>query len=408
MDRDRKEGLETNSNLGVFEETAPLKKVIMWGEPGSEAVLGQLLPMEISCFQEPFDIIKAREEFKFSRQLLESKGIDVILVKDLLARMIEDTDYVVNKDLSKITSELAKKGNKYRDQYQEVVSKDKDVNLSNWPEWLTLSLRADAEEYGEKTAVALNEVLSNRDGLPLSNVLYARDQSNLLKKTFVFSSMRHEIRQPEVKLYRDALEHAGIIANGGLDVVCVGGSGRFEGGDGIVYRGDVYIGVGGRTNLEGIMQVAPSILNQGGRLFVPIDHERDSGKLCEMGAMHLDTYWMPCGENEVVVCEDEASRRELLEVTFSSGSLKTKNIGWFIDHMEKTGMEIAPLTKEEQDHFAPNFLNLGNHKAILSLKENSLPKELGERGMTVYSADLKQITKGYGGLHCMTAAIKRG
>lgn len=410
MDKDRKEKLEVNAGLGVFEETAPLKKVLMWGEPGSEAALGILLPKHIGHFQEPFDVHEAGIEFQRSRKLLEDNGVDVVGVKDLYAKMLLAQGFRAEESIKSLGEKLIVKGFNYRKSYPEVVSYDKDVNISDWPDWLNEALDKDKAKYGEEIAVGLNQKCTERNGdLPLANLMYARDQSNLLLNTWVFSSMRYEIRQPEVGIYRSALNHAGIIDDRNIDVVSVSGKGRFEGGDGIVHDGIVYIGAGGRTNKLGIEQLAPSILKSGKRLLVLFDEERDSGRLDEMDAMHLDTFWMPVGPNQVVSCGDESCRRELLEAVWSNGNIKFENRGWFTDYMKAKRIDIVPLTKPEQEHYAPNFLNLGNGKIILSLSEgNDLYSELTKRGKTVMSADLKNITKGFGGLHCMTAAIKRG
>lgn len=398
------ERLPSENQLGVFEETAPLKKVLMWGAPGSEAVLGQLLPKKVSCFETQFDVLGARSEFDSAEALLKQRGVEVILVKDLLAKMIEDKGLQADKSLSDLKSELLSKGHGYRAQYSEPGTDSVPIQ-----KWLDIVLKEDAEKYGEQTAVTINQMLSGRDGLPLSNVIYARDQSNLLGRTWVWSSMQHSIRQPEVRLYRTVLDHAGIFNKAGVEQVSVDGGGKFEGGDGIAYDGKVYIGVGGRTNMTGVMQVAPYILGQESKLFVPMDTERASGEVDEMDAMHLDTYWMPCGPKQVVACDEEVSKRKLVEIVWSGASLKIEDRGSFADHLSKSGIEIVTISKEEQECYAPNFLNLGNGEIILSLsKGNSLTAELTKKGKRVYSANLENITKGYGGLHCMTAAMKRG
>ena len=143
---------------------------------------------------------------------------------------------------------------------------------------------------------------------------------------------------------------------------------------------------------------------------VPIDAERDRGLKDEMDAMHLDTIWMPSGENEIVACGDEVERRDLLEIVKDkTGGLEIIERGRFLDHLAERGIDLVPLTKYEQERYAPNFLNLGNNIIVLSLAEgNKLTEELGKRGKKVYDANLQNITKGYGGLHCMTASIKRG
>ena len=407
---DRSKLLETDVNkasrLGVFEETDSLKKVLMWGEPGSESILGQLLPKKISCFQTQFDVIAARDEFRYAKSLIENEGIEVISVKDLLAKMINDKKVEPGKDLKTLNKELVLIGHNYYEEY-----KDRGISKIDVLSWFSEVLEADAVKYGEKAAVVINTMVANRNlpELPLSNLLFARDQSNMLGRTWVWSSMKHPIRQPEVSLYKQVLDYSGIFKNSGINSIEVDGQGKFEGGDGIVHNGIVYIGVGGRTNQEGILKTASSILSDGNKLMMVIDEERDNGQLDEMDAMHLDTFWMPCGKNEIVACPSEVGRRKIKEVVKDNGQLKVNDLGWFADYMEKLDVDLVKLTKEEQECYAPNFLNLGEDKIILSLCEgNDLTHELTKRGKKVSNANLVNITKGYGGLHCMTAGIKRG
>lgn len=400
----RGERIEQNG-LGVFEETAPLKKVLMWGAPGTEAVLGQLLPKSISCFESEFNVLGARAEFENAKNILESQGVEVISVKDLLATFFKNEGIKPTIKLDDLSNELKERGIKYHDHYGNRGTSEIGVL-----DWVDTILTEDAEKYGEEMAIAINRVLSLGQKFPLANILYARDQSNLIGDTLVWSSMRYEIRQPEVELFKMILNSSGIFENSGVLQTQVE-NGKFEGGDGIASGGIYYIGVGGRSNLEGIMGAAPTILRNGGRLMIPFDEKRNAGGKNEMDAMHLDTIWMPCGVNQVVGCIEEIKQRKLLEVVVDkeTGNPTTIDKGWFADHLEEKDMEFIPLTKDEQKQYAPNFLNLGNGKIVLSLaKGNNLTQELAKRGKKVYNANLLNITKGYGGLHCMTAAIKRG
>ncbi len=402
----RTELLKQNGRLGVFEETAKLDQVLMWGAPGIESVLGQLLPTDISCFETQFNVPGARQEFEAAKNILTTNGVNVIQVKDLFAQMVEEKGLRVNMGLDQLKENIAKRAFEYYKKYRGQEISDIEEVLG----WVDQILDEDVEKYGEETTVFMNNTLSLANQLPMSNILYARDQSNVLGGTIVWSSMRHEIRQPEVHLFKTVLRHSGLLKSGKVEEIQVNGSGKFEGGDGIANGGIYYIGVGGRTNVEGVMQAAGSILNngKGQRLMIPIDYERDLGEKGEMDAMHLDTIWMPSDKNEIVACQDEVKRRQLLEITKTSTGLKISNIGWFADHLDKRGVDLVPLTKEEQERYAPNFLNLGDGKVVLSLADgNDLMVELGKKGKTVYNADLKNITKGFGGLHCMTASIRR-
>ena len=398
---------QLENGLGIFEETAPIRKVVMWGSPGVEAVLAQLLPKRISCFESKFDVPVARREFVNAKSLLEKEGAEIISVKNLMVEMIKDKKIAPRTSLENLTKELKERGSQFYEKY-----KDEDISDLSVLNWIDSIIEEDASTYGEKATIVMNDILSlqSKLGLPLANVLYARDQSNLLGKVWVWSNMEHDIRKEEVGLYKEVLEWAGLIKHSDITQAQVNGKGRFEGGDGIMHNGICYIGVGGRTNLRGISQIASAILSQGTRLMVVYDGKRTRKEEPEMDAMHLDTFWMPCGKDKVVACEAETSRRRLIEITpGENGNLKINRIGNFVDHMKASGMEIVPLTKYEQLHYAPNFVNINDNKVVLSLSdENGLSEELGNAGMEVSSAKLKEITKGYGGLHCMTSVIKRG
>lgn len=397
---------ENFRDLGVFEESARLRKVMMWGAPGTEAVLGQLLPTEKSLFYSHFDVPKARSEFKRATKILESEGVEIVFVKDLLAKMLEEQGASLESDINEVREKIIERGQGFYEQYRDALQVD---DLEEVLGWVGEVLEEDVQKYGERAAAAINKILSLDEDLPMANVVYARDQSNLLGNSWVWSSMKRKIRQPEVALYKKVLDWAGIMTNQSLEVIEVKrDDASFEGGDGIVNNGIAYIGVGGRTSVEGVFELASSLIGQGLKVMVPFDKERDSGLVSEMDAMHLDTIWMPVEVNSAVACIEEVKKRELFEVVKNKEGLVMKKRGNFLEHLKSRGVDIIPITKEEQKQFAPNFLNLGNKSVVLSLDGgNKLTKELERRGERVYNADLNNITKGYGGLHCMTASLKR-
>ena len=399
--------------MGVFEETAPLQKVIMWGQPGPEAIIAQILPKDISCFNEDFSVLGARSEFEIASGMIQDQGIEIIQVKDLFIKMINDQGLKPEHSLTGLKDALVQKALAYSVKYPEGCTKEiEDIGEV---------VDEDIQKYKDKNAViVMNEMLclSHEFELPLANVIYARDQSNVAGRVWIWSSMRHEIRQPEVSLYQRVLEHSGIASTENFDqIVKVTGGGRFEGGDGIVNDGTYYVGLGGRTNWEGIKQVAPAVLSQGLRLVVFRDRDRAKGGN-EMDAMHLDTIWMPADVNTIVACDVQMARRTAFEITEKSGKLNVQALGSMPNFMTQRGARIISLSSEEQRAFAPNFLNLGNNTIILSIiDEASVDRSAGEKtiegklldeGKVVLNADLQAITKGYGGLHCMTASIRRG
>lgn len=403
--------LRQKNRFGIFEETARLKTALMWGQPGPEAIIAQILPKGISCFLEHFSVVEARKEFNAAVEMVRKEGVEVILVKDLYARMIDARKLEPSYNLEELKKELVQKALKFLREYP--------AGYSGELELIGDILEEDCEKYGERACLVINERLSLQNRLPMANVFYARDQSNVASQAWIWSSMKHEIRQPEVSLYKEILTHAGIVTQTNFKhIIEVAGDGRFEGGDGIANGGFYYVGIGGRTNWEGIKQIAPATLSQGLRLVVFRDGPRDRGKESEMQAMHLDTIWMPSEVNSIVSCDSQTKRRTAFEVVMKNGKVEAIGLGRMDKFMEQQKMEVISLSEEEQKAFAPNFLNLGNGTIVLSIiDESSVDKTKGEKtieeklkakGKRVLNANLQAITKGYGGLHCLTASIKRG
>ena len=104
-----KEKLGNTETYGVFEETAPLKKVLMWGQPGPETVIAQILPEKISCFYEDFSVASAREEFCQAVQMIEEGGVEVIQVKDLFAQMVDAKKIEPGRSFEQLKDLLLKK-----------------------------------------------------------------------------------------------------------------------------------------------------------------------------------------------------------------------------------------------------------------------------------------------------------
>ena len=63
-------------------------------------------------------------------------------------------------------------------------------------------LAQDIESFGEAGAIRLNQALSLDHELPLSNIFYGRDQSQVLTDKFILSSLKWNIRKPEVQIYK--------------------------------------------------------------------------------------------------------------------------------------------------------------------------------------------------------------
>jgi N-dimethylarginine dimethylaminohydrolase len=86
----------------------------------------------------------------------------------------------------------------------------------------------------------------------------------------------------------------------------------------------------------------------------------------------------------------------------------TEELGSFRQFHATKGIEVIEVSKQEQENFATNLLNLGNKTVIVALSTNTrVISELEKRGYRVLSAELNKLVNGYGATHCLTAPVRR-
>ena len=399
----------------VFNETDPLKDLVIWGEPGCETILGQLLPEDESLFCKKFDVLEGRSEFKNMQKLLENSGINVIRMKDVIAE-----NPIIDPNMPNTISELSelikRRGRDFYEFYKDHpdygVNKEKgeykgDLRILDYVDQI---LAEDVLKYhGEEKAIALNWTLCISEDRPMANIMYARDQSNALGDKIIMSRMKREIRQPEVKLFRRGYQLLGYEDK----LVDVDG-GNFEGGDAFMFGNNCLVGCDVRTNQEGIKRIykgIKSLLESRGMKLYSVAYdgeERKPGE--EMDAMHLDTYMMPLNEDKVLACGEEVDKRRVELVSFNKGDISFKNIGSLRDFLKLIEVEVIDISKEEQMGYSTNFLHLGNNTVVVPLDDeehrnvNTIMRKLG---LDVKVANIKELVGGYGAVHCMTAALLR-
>ncbi len=67
----------------------------------------------------------------------------------------------------------------------------------------------------------------------------------------------------------------------------------------------------------------------------------------------------------------------------------------------------APSIEEATQGGAVNFVALGPRKILMAAGNPLTRKALEAEGVEVHVIDISEIQKGWGGLHCMTAFLKR-
>ncbi len=407
----------------IFNEIDPLKEVLVWGEPGCEALLAQLLPKSKSLFFTYYEVPEARAEFRRMQALIEQEGVQVIRAKDAYVRVLAGQHIA---GLPRSMGELERKLLERADEYFETYKQEKIAELENSGLNVTIDeiylqvkndiqhvLREDLETYGEENAIKLNYQLSFSQGLPLCNIFYGRDQSNTLGDSILLSSMRWEVRKPEMEIYKEVLEELGCEK-----YIVEIEDGSIEGGDSIILGDTCYIGVGARTTLPAVKDVCRKIgdkLAEHGIQIVAVvneRHERESASPTNpstehMQAMHLDMFWVPLAPH-LVLAGGEIDSRRALRVSKQNGQITSEDLGGFRDLLHNKGIEIIDVTPQEQKDYATNLLNFGNKKVLIALSKNErVNHELESRGFKVIKAELTKLVGGYGAAHCLTAPIVR-
>lgn len=392
--------------LGVYSETDPLKRVALWGPIGAEAVLAQMYPLQTSLFFSNMHVPTARNEAAKFADLLSTQGIESFLVRDELGKTIKTGPC---SDLPSVRDALELRASTIYKEHKDTTKLSQGA-YADLMDQIPVLLEADAERYGEERAIALNYMLSLDTPMPLGNLMFARDQMNMVMDTRVASRMTKRIRTQEVPLFN--LVYGQTL--GDHKNLNIPEWDRLEGGDIYVHDNTVYVGVGPRSSAGAAHFLFRSLegdLRQNDLHMAIVEDEDFFERPSEqqMDFMHLDTFSNPIGKHEVVVCEEAAVQRRVKFFERNGTGIYLRDTGLnFIDHLVKQGNEIITIAREEQQGFGCNFLTVDGETVIVPLDSNTaINAALQQRGKKILYADLVESTKGYGAAHCMTGQLLR-
>ncbi|MEM0154698.1 MAG: arginine deiminase family protein, partial [Methanothrix sp.] len=292
---------------------------------------------------------------------------------------------------------------------------------------------------GSKGIEAIHINVTERD--PLANLYFMRDQQAVTDKGIFLSRMAKPQRRHEPELTKMLWEMMGLpITHETTEPA------TFEGGDFMPMKDFALLGLGDRTNKQGVDQMLKygqsfaevAVVHQPLHPLIP-SNEPDP-----MVDMHVDTYCNVAG-SDVIIGSKILFQRAKVDVYIKEGSSykmdkKPTNL---YDYVTGKGFRVINLSTLEQMSYASNFLCIKDHTILavnsklivkrvlnnLMLKAKENPKRYGallsqakkdykdflssgqlfphkremrQNGIDFYSIDLKNITGGYGGAHCMT------
>jgi N-dimethylarginine dimethylaminohydrolase len=199
--------------------------------------------------------------------------------------------------------------------------------------------------------------------------VFTRDIGFTLGKTVFVAEMASDIRQGEEEVLKNWLEENQLKCHNLV-------KNRIEGGDVIIDRDTIFVGISNRTHKEAIKHLQTLLP---GFEVIPVPFEAKY--------LHLDCVFNVISPTDALIFPEVISKKER-------------------DFLGSR-YHLIKVTEEEQFTLGTNVLSIGNKK-ILSLPVNkNVNKQLRERGYEVIEVDITEIIKSGGSFRCCTMPILR-
>ncbi|MBM7652603.1 dimethylarginine dimethylaminohydrolase family protein [Neobacillus cucumis] len=213
------------------------------------------------------------------------------------------------------------------------------------------------------------EVLLLKPSEQFPEQVFTRDIGFTLGNQVFVARMAHDVRKGEEQPLIDLLEREQITYTNLLED-------KIEGGDVLIDRNTIYIGVSNRTNATAIDHLQ-SLLPNFEVMTIPFTDTY----------LHLDCVFNVLSENEALIFPGEIDEEKLKILS--------------------SRYELIKVSAEEQATLGTNVLSIGN-KRVLSLPINKeVNQKLRDRGFEVIEVDITEIIKSGGAFRCCTMPILR-
>ncbi|UCZ51427.1 dimethylarginine dimethylaminohydrolase family protein [Bacillus shivajii] len=199
--------------------------------------------------------------------------------------------------------------------------------------------------------------------------VFTRDIGFTLGQTIFVAEMMSEVRKGEEDVLKQWLEDEEISYYNLI-------GDEVEGGDVIIDRDTIYVGLSNRTNQQAVEHLQ-SLLSKFDVIPIPFKERY----------LHLDCVFNVVSPKLALIYPEALTQKDI--ELFSSK------------------YELIEVSKEEQFTLGTNVLGIGNNK-ILSLPVNKdVNQQLRERGFEVIEVDITEIIKSGGSFRCCTLPILR-
>ncbi len=415
--------------LKIRAEWEKLESVLMH-TPGIEIDYAMLAPKPF-LFERSFRTTRAVQEHRQLQDTLRENGVRVSVLEDEMIFRAEKS--------SKFRESLEEKVLRNSIFYGEIADteeakKEFARNLSgldarNLFHFLTLEPSIDLKKTEN---VQYPTVYSN---IPLANLYFMRDQQIVTPEGVIIGNMRSLQRRKETEITDFFFNQ--IAEDGAVKRVS---EGYLEGGDFLPAKDFALFGVGPRSTTEGVFSAIQTGIAGFDEYCIvenPVYDFMEGGTRDPMINMHLDTYFNIAGEGIAVGSVTLLKKASASVYTVDDGKparIETTNL---MDYLSRKGFRVIDLSVREQLSYSSNFLTISDRKIVAvnspdvlkrlvassvfsesvlnAIKHDDTPeaqafprgKRAHDYGLDVIEVDLKELTGGYGGAHCMTASTSR-
>lgn len=424
-----------------FSPLDPIQAVLLGG-PGTEAVLGLIMPPELSLF-EPVEsgsvtsVVEARADHSRMIENFTDQGIEVFNMRKIIGEVLAERANHRFTSKSKLIKELKRRAEILNKTYQM------ETPFEHTALELELLLERDIQEMGLDAAIAINGVLTNVIDIsgkekefdpmepPAANFMFWRDTNHISGDQLITHRMHFAIRDQEIALANLGMEELGINYQA-IDInpnTVIKKSGEYdistndisiEGGDILPMEldGDRYavIGSAERTSFEAVKawyRMHEALFSQSGEGLIPLlvqgpDHDTQD-------EMHVDTFAQQIAPGAIVHCREITAARDVY-VLMKKGDeiikVKPEDItdGTFASWIEKRAANVFNMTKDAQLNYAPNVLVHGKEEGgtQVFITRDGTPEvtEFIKEHADTILLRMNELTKLYGGAHCATSEIR--
>jgi arginine deiminase len=398
----------TEAALGCNSEVGRLRVVILH-RPGPE--LQRLTPRNNDTLL--FDglpwVARAQQEHDAFAELLRSRGVEVLLLGELLTQALAKSGAARMQGISAAV-DARRLGAPLT---QELSTYLRTLDAGALARILMAGMTFDELPFGENELSLVRRMHHGGDFVinPLPNLLFTRDSSFWIGPRVAITSLSMHARVRETSLTDLIYAHHPRFL--GVRRAYESRSAPIEGGDVLLLApGVVAVGVGERTTPAGAEALARSLFDDDLAhtvLAVPIAQER--------AQMHLDTVCTMVDTDAVVMYPNIQDSLTAFSIRRKSGGVTIDRAAPFVDaaadamgigklRVIDTGLDPVTAEREQWDD-GNNTLALAPGVVVAYERNTETNARLADSGVEVLSISASELGTGRGGPRCMSCPAGR-